>query len=365
MTLFDGRTRVTRWGIAGTGIMAEKFVRGLADAPGATVTAVASRTLSRAKAFAERFGIPNAHGSYEALADDRTVDLAYVASYNTEHRPSALALLRGGKPIVVEKPFALDAAETREVIAFAREQRLFCMEGMWTRFLPAVRELVARVGEGAVGEPRIATLELGHPAAFDPSHRLFAPSLGGGALLDLGVYPVSLAVLLFGAPTAVRAQASFAPSGVDEQVTALMTHSGGRQSLVAASLRTRLSNGASISGTTGLARLHEPLYRPERLSFTHVPTLDFRYTSAKKERGKARAVIATGVRVLVDRARGVAPGLSPADRSVPFRVPGNGYQFEAIEAMRCLQAGLLESPVIPLDETLRVAETLDAIRAAW
>jgi predicted dehydrogenase len=356
----------TRWGIAGTGIMAEKFVRGLADAPGAKLAAVASRTLDRAKAFAGRFGVPRAHGSYEALAGDPSVDIAYIASYNTEHRPSALALLRGGKPIVVEKPFALDAAETREIIALARERRLFCMEGMWTRFLPAVRELVARVGEGAIGEVRMATLELGHPAVFDPVHRLFSPALGGGALLDLGVYPVSLAILLFGAPTAVRAQATFAPSGVDEQVAALLTHTGGRQSVIAASLRSRLSNGATVAGTTGFARLYEPLYRPERLSFTPVPNLDFRYVKpAADHPGRLGATLAR-VRGAVDRVRGAAPPWLPlGGRSVLRRVPGNGYQFEALEAMRCVQAGLLESPIVPLEETLRVAETLDAIRAAW
>jgi predicted dehydrogenase len=354
--------KVTRWGIAGTGVMAEKFVLGLADAPGAKLTAVASRTIARARAFAERFEIPRALEGYEALAHDPTVDLAYIANYNTEHRPSALALLRAGKPIVVEKPFAMDAAETREIIALARAQRLFCMEGMWTRFIPAVRELVARVGEGAVGEARLATLELGHPVVFDPEHRLFAPSLGGGALLDLGVYPVSLAILLFGAPTAVRAQATFAPSGVDEQVTALLSHTGDRQSIVAASLRARLSNGASIAGTTGMARLHEPLYRPEKISLTYVRNLDLRYKKSRPQRDGTLA----RVRAVIDLARGAAPvWLRPGSRTLPRPVRGNGYQFEAIEAMRCLHAGLLESPVIPLDETLRVAETMDAIRAAW
>jgi predicted dehydrogenase len=350
-----------RWGIAGTGIMADKFVRGLADAPGAKVAAVASRSTTRARAFAHRFGIPRSHGSYEALADDPTVDIAYVASTNDEHRPSALAMLRGGKPILVEKPFALDAAQTREIVAVAREQRLFCMEGMWTRFMPAVRELVARVGEGAIGEARLATLELGHPVVFEPSHRLFAASLGGGALLDLGVYPVSLAVLLFGPPTAVCAQATLASSGVDEQVTALLTHTGGRQSVIAASLRTKLSNGASISGTEGYARLHEPLYRPERLTFRQVRSLDLRHT---KSHSAGEAVFAR-VRGILDRARGVAPPWLPAGgRSLSLRVAGSGYQLEAIEAMRCVREGLLESPLMPLAETLRVAEALDAIRAA-
>ncbi len=345
--------------------MAEKFALGLADAPGARLEAVASRTLARARAFADRFGARRAYGGYEDLANDPHVDVAYVASYNSEHRPCSLALLRGGKPLVVEKPFALDAAETREIIALARERRLFCMEGMWTRFLPAVRELVTRLGEGAIGEVRLATLELGHPVVFDPEHRLFSPSLGGGALLDLGVYPVSLAVLLFGAPTAVRAQATFAPTGVDEQVAALLTHTGGRQSIVAASLRSRLYNAASVSGTTGLARLHEPLYRPERVSFTRAPHLDLRYTKPALGARRLDGALARA-RAALGRVRGVAPSwLFAGGRSISRRVPGSGYQFEAIEAMRCVRAGLLESPVVPLDDTLRVAETLDAIRSAW
>jgi predicted dehydrogenase len=240
------------------------------------------------------------------------------------------------------------------------------MEGMWTRFLPAVKELVARVGEGAVGEVRLATLELGHPAVFDPEHRLFAKALGGGALLDLGVYPVSLALLLFGPPIAVHAQATLAPSGVDETVTALLTHTGGRQSIIATSLRARLSNCATVAGTMGCVRLHAPLYRPERLSFIEVPTLDFRYEKQESSAPTRLDRTFARVRGAVDRLRGSGKHEVRTGESTILRpTPGNGYQFEAIEAMRCLHEGLLESPVIPLDETIRVAETLDAIRAAW
>jgi predicted dehydrogenase len=227
-----------------------------------------------------------------------------------------------------------------------------------------VKELVARVGEGAVGEVRLATLELGHPAVFDPEHRLFAKALGGGALLDLGVYPVSLALLLFGPPVAVDAQATLAPSGVDETVTALLTHTGGRQSIIATSLRARLSNCATVSGTLGCVRLHAPLYRPESLSFIEEPTLDFRYDKQESAPTRLDRTLAR-VRSAVDRLRGSGERPVRAENTVLRPTPGNGYQFEAIEAMRCLHEGLLESPVIPLDETIRVAETLDAIRAAW
>jgi predicted dehydrogenase len=211
----QGMTASTRWGIVGTGAMADVFAQGLADAPGAKLVAVASRTQSRAQAFAERHGVARAHQGCAALAVDPGVDLVYIATPHSDHHASAMAMLEAGKPVVCEKPFSMDAREAREVIALARRRRLFCMEAMWMRFMPAVRELVSRLRAGDIGEMRSATIELGHPAVFDPSHRVFDPALGGGALLDLGCYVVSFALLLFGPPTSVKSQVTLAPNGVD------------------------------------------------------------------------------------------------------------------------------------------------------
>jgi predicted dehydrogenase len=341
--------------------MAAVFAQGLADAPGAKLVAVASRTRARAEAFAGRHGVPRAHAHYAALACDPGIDLVYIATPHSDHCASAMAMLDAGKPIVCEKPFTVDARESRDVIALARRRRLFCMEAMWMRFMPAVREFVDRLRAGEIGELRAATIELGHPAVFDTAHRLFDPALAGGALLDLGCYVVSFALLLFGPPTSVQSQVVFAPNGVDEHVTALLAHAGERQSMLGASLRTRLSNGASVTGTEGLARLHEPLYRPDAFSIVRTPKIDLRVPSqtvARLRRNRWLVELQATLRTAVSSSLG-------GGRPVTRRHRGNGYQYEAIEAMRCLHAGELESPFMPLDETQLAMETLDAIRANW
>lgn len=352
-----------RWGIVGTGRIASLFAEGLADAPGAVLAAVASRTPERAAAFAARCHAPRSHASYEALASDRDVDIVYIATPNADHKPRALMMLEAGKAVLCEKPFALDAAETREVVSAATQKGLFCMEAMWMRFLPAVTELVERVRGGALGDARAATIELGHALASDPKLALFNPARGGGALLDLGVYTVSLALLLFGPVHGVQSQATFGPTGVDEHVTALLSHAGGRQSTIGASLSTRLSNGASISGTAGWARLHEPLYRPDALTFVRAPQVSLEGPDTGV---KAQARRSAWLRGAYHRLRAaVPPGLRGGGQLVRRPYRGNGYSYEAIEAMRCLRAGLTESPVMPLAETVRVMETLDAIRSGW
>lgn len=352
-----------RWGIAGTGFVAGLFAEGLREARGARLVAVASRHKPRAEAFASRFGAPRAHGSYDDLANDRDVDVVYVATPHSEHRPHALKMLEAGKAVLCEKPFTLDAKEASEIIALARKQRVFCMEAMWTRFLPAAKELVERLRGGALGDLQSATFELGHPFEMDPEHRLFNPVLGGGALLDLGVYGVSFASWLFGSPQIVQSQVQMGPSGVDEHVTALLGHAGGRQSLILASLRTRLSNGASIAGSTGWARLHEPLYRPPAFSIESAPRMSLIRTS--HEAGRARVIEALGWlgRALRFVRSGVALRFDPRWISRPYR--GNGYGYQAVEVMRCLRAGLLESPTMPLDESLSIMQALDAIRENW
>jgi predicted dehydrogenase len=356
-------TTAVRWGIAGTGTIASLFAEGLADSPGAELVAVASRSPDRANAFASRAKAKRAHGSYDSLANDPGVDIVYIATPNSDHCARAMMMLERGKAVLCEKPFTLDADEARKVIELAVRKRIFCMEAMWMRFMPAVRELASRVREGALGDARAATIELGHPTAFDAAHRVFDPALGGGALLDLGVYAVSLSHLLFGPVTSVKSQVTFAPSGVDDHVTALLGHAQGRQATIGASLRTRLSNGASVSGTTAWARLHEPLYRPDAITIAAAPAaVPGRISSGLVARARRSAALRTAAAELRSM---VPPALRGGGRTIRRRYRGNGYCHQAIEAMRCLRAGDTESPVMPLSETLRVMETLDAIRRGW
>ncbi len=192
--------RKIAWGILGTGRIAGNFAADLALLPDAELVAVGSRSEATAQSFAGRFGAPHAHGSYEALAADPAVEVIYIATPHPLHAENMKLCLRAGKAVLCEKPFTLNAREAEEVIALAREQKLFLMEAMWTRFLPAVVRARELIEQGAIGEVRLLLADFGFRAAFDPHHRLFDPQLGGGALLDLGVYCVSLASMLFGPP---------------------------------------------------------------------------------------------------------------------------------------------------------------------
>ena len=192
--------RPIRWGILGTGRVAGRFAQALRELDDARLLAAGSRRLATAEAFARHHGVERAYGSYAQLAADPDLDIVYVASPHALHREHSLLCLEAGRAVLCEKPFALNATEAREVIASARSRGLFCMEAMWTRFLPAMRRLTELVDAGAIGELRMVTAQLGFPSEPDPSSRLFDPALGGGALLDLGVYPLALASQLLGRP---------------------------------------------------------------------------------------------------------------------------------------------------------------------
>ncbi len=314
-------TRNLRWGVLGTGGIAAQFVADLRLLDGAEAVAVGSRRLETAEAFGERTGIARRHRSYEALVEDPEVDVVYVATVNSEHHANALMAIRAGKPVLVEKPFTLNAGEAREIVDEARATGVFCMEAMWTRFLPhvvAIRELLAR---GALGDVRTVLAE--HGQRLDDVPRLHEPALGGGALLDLGVYPVSFASMVLGRPTSVTAVGEPTAGGVDAQTSLVLRYPGGRQAVLHCSLSAAGRNGAVIVGTE--ARLEvDPVFL--------VPT-SFR-------------VVARDGRV----ERHEHPHA------------GNGLRHEAAEVARCLREGLLESPSLPLAETIEVMETLDEAR---
>lgn len=342
------------WGILGTGAIAALFTEALRGVPGARVVAVGSRERARAEAFAAAAGAPRAHASYEDLVRDPSVDVVYVATANADHAAHCALAIAAGKAVLCEKPFALDAASGAQVVEAARRAGVFCMEAMWMRFSPALREALALVRGGALGEVRLVDAQLGFPYDPDPAARVFAPD--AGALLDLGVYPLALAHALLGRPEGVRSEVVPGPNGADEQVTALLSYAGGRQAVVAASLRAQLGNGATIHGTDGVLRLEAPLYFPERYRYTAVP----RHPATRPPRRGALARLrgqpwVKGVLDLRARLR---------ERTVVKRVSGSGYGEEAAEVQRCLAAGLEESPELPLDASLAVLETVDAIRRA-
>jgi predicted dehydrogenase len=250
-----------RWGVIGTGGIARTFV-GDCTAAGVVFTAVGSRTQESAESFAAEYGIPRAHGSYEDLVADDEVDAVYVATPHSRHAEDALLAIAAGKHVLVEKAFTITADEARAVVDAARRADVAVMEAMWTRFLPQMTMIRELVAEGRIGRPRL--VEATHHQALpdDPTHRLNDPALGGGAVLDLGVYPISFAIDVLGTPTGVAAAGTLSDQGVDTQMGIVMTHEGGTQSTVHFALDVRSPNTASIIGEDGRIDIDATWYTP-------------------------------------------------------------------------------------------------------
>lgn len=314
------------WGILGAGNIARKFARDLAYAPGARLAAIGSRDAARAAEFAGEQGAQRAHGSHEALANDPGVEAVYVATRHPDHAAAALLCLEAGKPVLVEKPFTLNAAEARRVAAAAGERRLFCMEAMWMRFFPVMEAVRAAVARGAIGEPRMVLAHFGYRGPWEPGRRHLNLEDGGGALLDVGIYPVSLASMILGPVRGVCGLAHLGETGVDEQSAIVLRHDDGRLASLTCAVRTDTPHEADILGTGGRIRIHASWWRP------------------------------TGFTL-------VRPDHPDEHTEIPHE--GAGYQFQAIETMRCVRAGLTESPVMPLDESIRLMEVLDECRSLW
>ena len=312
-------TQEIRWGIVGPGRIADKVAGDLGLVEGARAVAVASRSLDRAQAFADRHGIERAHGSYADIMADPDVDVLYLATPHPQHHALALAALRAGKALLVEKAFTATAAGAAEVIDLAQETSTFVMEAMWTRFQPAVVALRELVADGAIGEVRTVQADLGVAAAYDPADRLFDLALGGGALLDLGVYVVSFAQMMLGTPERVMATGSLFPSGADAEATLLIGYADGRSATLTTSLRYALPGQARVFGTTGwidvLPRFHHP-------------------------------------QTIVLHRSGAEP------ETITRPQLGGGYSHELIEVTECLRAGRTESTVMPLADTLAVQQIL-------
>jgi predicted dehydrogenase len=313
------------WGILATGGIAADFTRDLRVA-GLHVAAVGSRTALRAEAFAQQHGIPHAHGSWQALAEDPTVDVVYVATPHPAHAAAARIALEHGKHVLVEKPFTLNEAEARDVIELAESRGLVALEAMWTRWLPHMVEIHQLLDSGAIGDPQLLIADHTQAVPTDPAHRMNAPELGGGALLDLGVYPVSFAHDLFGEPEDVLSAAVRTATGVDQRVSATFVHPGGAHSSLTTALNLAGPNRATILGTQGSIEIDAVWYAP------------------------------TSFRVL-DRQREVVR------RSHP-QVAGRGMQFQALELERLLRDGRTESERMTHEGTLAVMRTLDRIRAS-
>jgi len=263
-------SKTVRWGILGTGRIARDFATALRATPGASIAAVASREHATAAAFANDFDIPLALGSYDGLAACPDVDLVYIGTPHALHADNALAMLAGGKGVLCEKPFALNRAQADTVVAAARSRNLFLMEAMWTRYMPAMAEVRRILASGILGEVTQASADFGFVASGGPEARLFNPLLGGGALLDVGIYPLSITAFLLGDVEQVRAQAEMGPTGVDLQTVFTLRHAGGALSTCACSLKARTPGLLTLSGANGQLRLEAARRQVQRIGSTVV-----------------------------------------------------------------------------------------------
>jgi predicted dehydrogenase len=313
-----------RWGILGTGGIAHAFVTDLQLTDSGVAVAAGSRSQESADHFADKFGIENRHGSYFSLAEDPAVDVIYVATPHPMHYENAILALRAGKHVLVEKPFTMNAAEAREIVQVARERGLFAMEAMWTRFLPHMAVIRDWLAQGVLGDVVTLTADHGQWFAKNPEFRLFAPELGGGALLDLGVYPVSFASMVLGTPSRIVSMSDPAFTGVDAQTSMLFGYDSGAQALLTCTLLAKSPTRAAIVGTDARIEVEGNFYAP------------------------------------------VAVTLIPRNGD-PIRVEsvheGRGLHHQAEEVARRLAAGDVESPLMPLDETISIMETMDTVLA--
>jgi predicted dehydrogenase len=313
-----------RWGILATGGIAHAFTRDLRTA-GLDVAAVGSRRRDAADAFAGEFDIPRAHDSYEALVEDPGVDIVYVATPHPSHADNAILALEHGKHVIVEKPFTLTGAEADRVRDAARAVGLLAMEAMWTRYLPHMQRVRELVRSGAVGDVRAVFADHTQSLPADPSHRLNALELGGGALLDLGIYPISFAWDILGAPTTITARARLSETGADTEVTTIFTYASGALSTSLSSSRAAGPNTAHIVGDEARIDIDAVFYSPTTFRLS-------------RPDGEVAEVFES-------------------------RVDGRGMQFQALAAERIVAAGRSDSDILPLDETVAIMHALDAIRA--
>ena len=317
------------WGIIGPGKIAHSFAQDIARLDNARVSAVASRSQERAEAFARQYAAPYAYGSYEALLDCPELDAVYIATPHSHHYTYTILCLNAGMPVLCEKAFALNSQQAQEMVDTARQKGVFLMEAMWTRFLPTTLKILELIQSDAIGRVQSVKADFGFKAFFDPEGRLFNPDLAGGALLDIGLYPVFLAYLILGSPEHLHAAARIGNTGVDEEIGMLLQYKDG--------------NGQ----TTGMAHLHATLR-------AHTKTEAFLYGEKGTIHWHTRWHEPSNFSVIGEDGR---------PHNHYFEWQGNGYSYEAQEVMRCVAAGKTESDVWPLGRSLGLMQILDRVRA--
>lgn len=310
------------WGILAPGKIAGKFASDLKKREGQTLHAVASRNLERALSFASTHQIPHAYGAYKELLDCPNLDAVYIASPHSGHFEFAAMCLEHGIPVLCEKPITATYKEALELVEIARKNEVFLMEAIWTMFLPSMLKTLELVENGSIGAVHGIKADFGFKADFNPTGRLFNPELAGGSLLDIGIYPIFLSLLLLGKPTRIQSSGFIGSTGVDEEVAMIFDHGQGKISSLHCSIRNHTKTEAFIYGTEGCIHLHTRWHE------------------------------ATMLTLLIN---------DKAPQTFHFDNQGFGYGFEIDEVARCLKLGLKESPFLPLDFSLDLMKILDEI----
>ena len=311
-----------RWGIIGAANIAEKFAAGLKELPEAICYAVASRSQEKAEIFRQKNGFEKAYGSYKAMLEDPLVDIVYIATPNSLHFENTMMSLEAGKAVLCEKPFASNLSQVEQMIRKANEKKLFLMEALWSRFLPSIQAFKQQMREGSIGKPLLLEVDFGFKANYHPQSRLFDPELGGGSIPDIGIYPLFLALYLFGKPESVQVTSVAAPTGTDMTTSVLLKHAGGEISVLTSSLAMRLDSEAKLFGENGSLHL---------CRMFHIPT---------------KLMIRKG---------------EEEEQEIPVHSVGNGYNYEAKEVMERLNRGETESKDMPLSFSLDLIRLLDEV----
>lgn len=306
-------TKTIKWGIIGLGTISRKFATGLQSAANAEIYAVASRTQDKADAFGDEFGAQKKYSSYEALVNDADVDVVYIGTPHTMHKPNTLLCLNAGKHVLCEKPFAVNASEVKEMIALAREKNLFLMDAVWTRYFPIMIKLRELLAEKAIGDVMLVQSDFGYrTGSINPESRTYSPDFAGGALLDVGVYPIQLASMVYGKqPTDIVSQVTLGTTGVDELSVSVFKYSDYEMATMTTAVRLNTPHETRIMGSKGLISIPD-WWHPTEMTVQIQGEDSQTYT---------------------------------------YDLDGNGYNYEAEEVGRCIREGLLESDVMSLDES--------------
>ncbi len=317
------QTAPLRWGILSAGSIAEQFTRDVLRLEDHRVVAVGSRTIEKANAFADKFAIPNRHASYQDLVNDPAVDAIYVATHHPMHRRDAELAMNAGKAVLCEKPLAMSYAEAESMVATAKKNNVLFMEAMWARYLPHMIRIREIIKSGVLGEIISVRADHGQWFPADPEFRLFKPELGGGALFDLGIYPVSFASMILGTPTQITARSTKAFTGVDGQTSIILQYASGAHAILNTTNLAATPNTGLIVGTNARIEIDRTFYTPSK----------FRVINNKDE---------------------VIDGWDKA-------YSGHGLREEAVELARAFRAGEKESPMLPHSEILSIMKTMEDI----